>query len=89
MYHTIRTPTLEIAYLECGPVDGTPAILLHGWPSDVHDWDQVAADLAAGGFRVFVPGYAASVQPVFLSHQHHDRGSKRHWARICVLLWMH
>jgi pimeloyl-ACP methyl ester carboxylesterase len=55
MYHTIRTPTLEIAYLECGPVDGTPAILLHGWPSDVHDWDQVAADLAAGGFRVFVP----------------------------------
>lgn len=55
MYHTIRTPTLEIAYLESGPVDGPPAILLHGWPSDVHDWDQVAPKLAADGFHVFVP----------------------------------
>ena len=55
MPHTIRTPTLEIAYLESGPGDGSPVILLHGWPSDVHDWDEVAVKLAGDGFRVLVP----------------------------------
>ncbi|MDR3538602.1 MAG: alpha/beta hydrolase [Acetobacteraceae bacterium] len=55
MQKTIRTQTLEIAYLESGPPDGVPVILLHGWPSDVHDWDQVAPPLAAAGHRVLVP----------------------------------
>ena len=30
-------------------------ILLHGWPSDVHDYDGVASTLAAKGCRVLVP----------------------------------
>lgn len=55
MHKTIRTPTLEIAYLESGPPDGVPVVLLHGWPSDVHDWDDVAPPLAATGHRVLVP----------------------------------
>jgi pimeloyl-ACP methyl ester carboxylesterase len=52
---TVRTPVLEIAYLESGPVDGPPVILLHGWPSDVHDYDGVVPPLSAAGFRVLVP----------------------------------
>lgn len=52
---TVRTPVLEIAYLESGPADGPAVILLHGWPSDVHDWDGVAPPLAEAGFRVLVP----------------------------------
>jgi pimeloyl-ACP methyl ester carboxylesterase len=52
---TVRTPVLEIAYLESGPADGPPVILLHGWPSDVHDYDGVAPPLAAAGYRVLVP----------------------------------
>lgn len=55
MAKTIRTKRLEIAYLESGPADGTPVILLHGWPSDVHDFDDAAAALAADGARVLVP----------------------------------
>ncbi len=55
MHLIARTPTLEIAYLESGPRDGPPVILLHGWPSDVHDWDGVASPLAAAGYRVLVP----------------------------------
>lgn len=55
MHRTIRTPLLDIAYLESGPADGPPVVLLHGWPSDVHDWDGVAPALAAEGFRVLVP----------------------------------
>src|ERR1700722_12511591 len=52
---TIRTPILEIAYQEAGPADGTAVILLHGWPSDVHDYDAVVPALAACGWRVLVP----------------------------------
>jgi pimeloyl-ACP methyl ester carboxylesterase len=55
MHRTVRTSTLEIAYLESGPADGRPVILLHGWPSDVHDWDAVAERLSREGFRVLVP----------------------------------
>jgi pimeloyl-ACP methyl ester carboxylesterase len=55
MLKTVRTQTLEIAYLEAGPADGVPAILLHGWPSDVHDYDAVVPPLAAKGLRVLVP----------------------------------
>jgi pimeloyl-ACP methyl ester carboxylesterase len=52
---TVRTPVLEIAYLESGPADGPAVVLLHGWPSDVHDYDGVAPALAEAGFRVLVP----------------------------------
>lgn len=52
---TVRTPVLEIGYLESGPPDGSVVILLHGWPSDVHDYDGVAPPLAKAGFRVLVP----------------------------------
>ena len=52
---TIRTSVLEIAYLEAGPDDGPPVILLHGWPSDVHDYDDIVPALAAAGHRVLVP----------------------------------
>ncbi len=60
---TVRTPVLEIAYLDAGPADGPAAILLHGWPSDVHDYDGVVGPLAEAGFRVLVPwlrGYGAT-----------------------------
>jgi pimeloyl-ACP methyl ester carboxylesterase len=53
--NTVRTPPLEIAYHETGPADGVPVILLHGWPSDPHDWDDVAPPLAEAGCRVLVP----------------------------------
>ena len=55
MIKTVQTSTLEIAYQETGPADGTPVIMLHGWPSDPHDWDGVAPPLANDGRRVLVP----------------------------------
>ncbi len=64
---TIRTPVLEIAYLESGPADGPAVILLHGWPSDVHDYDGVAPPLAAAGYRVLVPWLRGFGETRFLS----------------------
>src|SRR5689334_6854282 len=52
---TVRTATLEIAYVETGPEDGPPVILLHGFPDDAHAYDGAAPPLAADGWRVLVP----------------------------------
>jgi pimeloyl-ACP methyl ester carboxylesterase len=52
---TVRTPVLEIAYLEIGPAEGPPVILLHGFPDDIHAYDGAAPPLAAQGWRVLVP----------------------------------
>ena len=52
---TVRTPSLEIAYEESGPARGRPVVLLHGFPDDVHAYDEVAPPLAAAGWRVIVP----------------------------------
>ena len=55
MYRTVKTDILEIAYEQTGPEDGTPVILMHGFPDDIRTWDGVAPPLAAAGFRVIVP----------------------------------
>jgi pimeloyl-ACP methyl ester carboxylesterase len=46
---------LNVGYAEDGPADGTPVILLHGWPYDIHSYVDVAPLLAARGYRVIVP----------------------------------
>lgn len=54
-FKTIQTPLLDIAYLEQGPANGKPIVLLHGWPYDAHTWDAVAGPLAGSGWRTLAP----------------------------------
>jgi pimeloyl-ACP methyl ester carboxylesterase len=51
----VRTGTLEIAYEESGPADGTPVLLMHGFPYDVRAYDDVVPLLVAAGCRAIVP----------------------------------
>ena len=51
----ISAGALDVAYLESGPADGAPVILLHGFPYDVHGYDEASAQLAASGFRCIAP----------------------------------
>jgi pimeloyl-ACP methyl ester carboxylesterase len=51
----IRTPSLHIAIEEVGPPDGSPVILLHGFPYAPCGHDAVAAILAAAGRRCILP----------------------------------
>lgn len=51
----IRADPLEVDYHDLGPRDGTPVVLLHGFPYDVHSYQEVAPMLAARGCRVVVP----------------------------------
>jgi len=51
----IEAGALEIAYFETGPADGTPVLLMHGFPYDIHAYAEVASLLAAQRCRVIVP----------------------------------
>jgi pimeloyl-ACP methyl ester carboxylesterase len=51
----IDAGVLDIGYAEAGPANGSPVILLHGWPYDIHDYIEVAPILTAQGYRVIVP----------------------------------
>jgi pimeloyl-ACP methyl ester carboxylesterase len=52
---TARTSVLDVAYHETGWPHGTPVVLLHGFPYDVHSYVDVAPMLADQGMRVIVP----------------------------------
>src|SRR6476660_1918304 len=52
---SVRTSVLDIGYVESGNPNGVPVILLHGFPDDVHAYDEVAPPLAQAGHRVLVP----------------------------------
>jgi pimeloyl-ACP methyl ester carboxylesterase len=51
----IDAGVLNVGYAETGPADGPAVILLHGWPYDIHSFDDVAPLLALKGYRVIVP----------------------------------
>jgi pimeloyl-ACP methyl ester carboxylesterase len=46
---------LNVGYAEAGPANGTPVILLHGWPYDIYSFVDVAPLLAAKGYHITIP----------------------------------
>lgn len=46
---------LNVGYAEAGPANGTPVILLHGWPYDIYSFADVTPLLAAKGYHVIIP----------------------------------
>ncbi len=55
MLRHVDAGVLNVAYLVAGPYGGTPVILLHGFPYDVHAYDEVTPLLTAQGCRVITP----------------------------------
>jgi pimeloyl-ACP methyl ester carboxylesterase len=60
---------LNVGYAEAGPAEGRAAVLLHGWPYDIHSYVEVAPLLAAAGYRVVVPYLRGFGTTRFLSDQ--------------------
>ena len=54
-HHIATTPDVHVAYREDGPRDGTPVLLVHGFPDDARTWDRVASVLAGDGYRTIAP----------------------------------
>jgi pimeloyl-ACP methyl ester carboxylesterase len=63
----IRAGVLNVGYVEAGPADGCPIILMHGFPYDIHSYVEVAPLLAAEGYRVIVPYFRGYGSTSFLS----------------------
>jgi pimeloyl-ACP methyl ester carboxylesterase len=63
----IRAGVLDVAYYEAGPAAGTPVFLMHGFPYDIHTYEEVTPLLAAQGCRVIVPYLRAYGATRFLS----------------------
>ena len=55
LLNQIDAGVLNVGYVENGPADGPAVLLLHGWPYDIHAFDEVTPALAAAGHRVVVP----------------------------------
>ena len=65
----IDAGVLNIGYAEAGPADGSPVILLHGWPYDIYSFVDVAPLLASAGYRVIVPYLRGYGTTRFLSNE--------------------
>lgn len=59
---------LNIGYAEAGPADGSPVILLHGWPYDIYSFVDATPLLASAGYRVIVPYLRGYGTTSFLSN---------------------
>jgi pimeloyl-ACP methyl ester carboxylesterase len=59
---------LNVGYVEAGPANGTPVILLHGWPYDIYSFAEVTPILASAGYHVIVPYLRGSGTTRFLSN---------------------
>ena len=53
-FKQVNAGDLNVGYIEAGPSNGPPAILLRGWPHGSNSYVD-AAPLAASGYRVIVP----------------------------------
>lgn len=72
----IEAGDLVTAYVEAGPASGPVAILLHGWPYDVHAFADVAPLLAAAGYRVIAP-YLRGYGPTRFRSDHTPRNGEQ------------
>jgi pimeloyl-ACP methyl ester carboxylesterase len=55
MLKHITAGVLDVAHYDSGNQDGTPVVLLHGFPYDVHSYDEVTPLLVERGCRVITP----------------------------------
>ena len=60
---------LNVGYVEAGPAEGPAVVLLHGWPYDIHSYEEVAPLLASNGYHVIAPYLRGYGTTRFLSDQ--------------------
>lgn len=65
----IDAGVLNVGYAEAGPVDGPVVILLHGWPYDIHSFEEVTRLLVTKGYRVIIPYLRGYGTTRFLSNE--------------------
>ncbi len=77
---------LDVGYVEAGPADGPAVLLLHGWPYDIHSYQEVTPLLARSGHRVIVPYLRGFGTTRFLSEETVRNGEQAALALDAVAL---
>ena len=67
---------LNVGYTDSGPSSGPAVILLHGWPYDIHAFDDVVPLLTARGYRVIVPYLRGYGTTLFISGETFRNGQQ-------------
>ena len=65
----IEAGVLNVGYAEAGPANGPAVVLLHGWPYDIHAFEEVTPILSAKGYRVIIPYLRGYGMTRFLSDE--------------------
>jgi pimeloyl-ACP methyl ester carboxylesterase len=84
--NTVVAGDLLVEYADVGPANGPVAILLHGWPYDIHAFADVAPRLVAAGYRVIVPYLRGYGGTRFLSAETSRNGQQGAIAQDIVAL---
>jgi non-heme chloroperoxidase len=66
MPRAVTNDKVSLFYKDWGPRDGSPIVLIHGWPLSGDTFDDLAVALAEDGYRSIVPdrrGFGRSDQP--------------------------
>ena len=72
----IDAGVLNIGYVDEGPSDGHPVILLHGWPYDIYTYADVTPLLVSRGYRVIIPYLRGYGTTQFLSEKAFRNGQQ-------------
>lgn len=82
----IDAGVLNIGYAEEGKIDGSPVILLHGWPYDIHSFIDVSPVLVSKGYRVIIPYLRGYGTTEFLSNKAFRNGQQSALAMDIIAL---
>lgn len=82
----INAGLLNVGYAEAGPANGRPIILLHGWPYDIHSYNEVVPILVAKGYRVITPYLRGFGTTRFLSDATFRNGQQAALATDVIVL---
>ena len=80
----IDAGALNVGYAEAGPATGPSVVLLHGWPYDIHAFEEVAPILAAKGYRVIMPFLRGYGTTRFLSDATMRNGGRERLSRRAI-----
>jgi pimeloyl-ACP methyl ester carboxylesterase len=72
----IEAGDLSVGYVGAGPENGPAILLLHGWPYDIHAYDEVTPMLVEDGYRVIVPYLRGYGTTRFLSDETDRNGEQ-------------
>jgi pimeloyl-ACP methyl ester carboxylesterase len=65
----INAGLLSVGYVEEGPANGSPVMLLHGWPYDINSFVEVTPLLVSKGYKVIIPHLRGHGTTRFLSNE--------------------